>query len=145
MRELLKWLSVTSRYCNRYLDKRLSKYEISSSQYFYILRICENPGITQDSLFQSVYISPSNITRALAQLEKSDFLTRSQSLQDKRTYHLYPTQKARQYYEEIAQAAISCGEQLLSTFSDTERELFLSMLQKAACTAIAMNENEEEE
>lgn len=92
--KLLKWLSVADRFAKSYLDERLAPLGINSSQHIYLLKVCDHPGISQDSLLDSVYVHPSNVVRMVAALEKKGFLTRTPCKQDKRTWQLYPTQRA---------------------------------------------------
>lgn len=70
---LAKWLSVGFRYTAMHLDRALAPLGLGSSQYKYVLRVCEHPGITQDQFFSMFYVNPSNITRALVALEKDGF------------------------------------------------------------------------
>ena len=74
--KLLKWLSVADRFTKAYLDQRLEPLGINSSQHMYLLKICGNPGISQDSLLETFYVHPSNIVRTVAALERKGFLTR---------------------------------------------------------------------
>ena len=92
--KLLKWLSVADRFAKSYLDERLAPLGINSSQHIYLLKVCDEPGISQDSLLNSVYVHPSNIVRMVAALEKKGLLTRAPCAQDKRTWQLYPTERA---------------------------------------------------
>ena len=48
--KLLKWLSVADRFAKSYLDDQLAPLGINSSQHMYLLKICDQPGILQDSL-----------------------------------------------------------------------------------------------
>lgn len=80
--------------CKAYLDERLAPLGINSSQHIYLLKVCDHPGISQDALLDSVYVHPSNMVRMVAALEKKGFLTRTPCEQDKRTWQLYPTQRA---------------------------------------------------
>lgn len=107
--KLLKWLSVADRFAKAYLDERLAPLGINSSQHIYLLKVCEHPGISQDSLMSSVYVHPSNMVRMVAALEKKGFLTRTPCAQDKRTWELYPTEKA-----------LSIAGQVRAACSDTE-------------------------
>ena len=75
--ELIRWISITDRQNKRYLDKKLAPFGLNSSQHMYLIRVCREPGITQDSLFSRFYIHPSNITRALAALEQGASSARS--------------------------------------------------------------------
>lgn len=102
--QVLKWLSVADRFAKSYLDERLAPLGINSSQHIYLLKVCDHPGISQDSLLDSVYVHPSNVVRMVAALEKKGFLTRTPCQQDRRTWQLYPTQKALDIYGAIRAA-----------------------------------------
>ena len=69
MSVLLKWLSVADRFSKLYLDKMLAAHGINSSQHMFLIKICENPGLLQDSLIDTIYLHPSNIVRTVAALE----------------------------------------------------------------------------
>lgn len=75
--EFIRWCSILDRQNKRYLDKKLAPFGLNSSQHMYLIRVCREPGITQDSLFSRFYIHPSNITRALAALEQGASSVRS--------------------------------------------------------------------
>lgn len=47
--KLLKWLSVADRFTKIYLDNQLAPLGINSSQHMYLLKVCNQPGILQDS------------------------------------------------------------------------------------------------
>lgn len=102
--KLLKWLSVADRFAKLYLDQQLAPLGINSSQHMYLLKICDHPGISQDSLLNSVYVHPSNIVRMVAALEKKGFVTRRPCQQDKRTWQLYPTERAMAIVEQVRSA-----------------------------------------
>ena len=80
-----KWIALANRHYLMYLNKRLASYGLSGSQYLFILNICRQPGLTQDKLPDIIHINKSNVTRALAHLEKRGFIRREVNPQDKRT------------------------------------------------------------
>lgn len=135
--DFLKWLSITDRYTKMYLDRQLALLGLNSSQHMYILKICNEPGITQDQFLNLFYIHPSNITRSLAYLEKAGFLKKEPHKKDKRTCCLYPTEKALLANEQILAISSNWYETLLQDFSEEEKELFSSFLNKAGQRAIA--------
>ncbi|WP_069986821.1 MarR family transcriptional regulator [Massilioclostridium coli] len=138
MRELIKWLSIADRFTRLSLDKNLANLNINNSQYFYILKICENPGITQDKLQSFIHVNPSNITRALNQLEKTGFLLRFPNEQDKRTFHLFPTEQAKKAYSAILEAIQQSCESLTYGFTEQEKQQFLFLLKKSASNILAL-------
>lgn len=52
--KLLKWLSAADRFAESYLDDRFALLGINCSQHMYLLKICDQPGILQDSFLNSL-------------------------------------------------------------------------------------------
>jgi DNA-binding MarR family transcriptional regulator len=126
--KFLKWLSVADRFAKQYLDYRLAPLGINSSQHMYLLKVCNQPGILQDSFMESFYVHPSNIVRMIATLEKNGFLTRVPYEKDKRTWCLYPTSKALAIADQI-QAICNETETILTNgLSDDEQVVFYRSL-----------------
>lgn len=137
---LIKWLSITDRHSKMYMDHFLKPLGINSSQHMYIIKIWENPGITQDCFIGFFHIHPSNVARSIAFLEKNGFLTRKHNEKDKRTCRLYPTAKTEQAYTIIHQTIQELSRQLLSGFTKEEETLFLSLLQRTQWNALSLKE-----
>ncbi len=125
---MLKWLSVVDRFVKTYLDNQLAPLGINSSQHMYLLKICDQPGILQDSFLNSFYVHPSNIVRTLAVLEKNGFLTKEPCKKDKRTWHLYPTQKALDIAAQIRAICDRTEAVLTDELSDAQRREFGDLL-----------------
>lgn len=122
--KLLKWLSVADRYAKTYLDSRLAPYGINSSQHMYLIKICNNPGISQDALVASFYVHPSNVIRMIASLENKGFLTRKENEKDKRTCNLFATEKAISILPQIIKACDDTDAILTRLLSDEEKDGF---------------------
>lgn len=144
MNEFVKWSAVLNLNMSSCLDKRLAKFDINSSQYFYIMRICQNPGLSRERIMETVYRNPSNVTRALAQLEEKGYIRREPSREDRRTCHLYPTEKAFRDYEEILEITRNTMQDILEPFDEKERELLPELLKKAGLRAFEINRLERE-
>ena len=140
--EFFKWLSITDRYTKMYLDRQFAPLGINSSQHMYIIKICTQPGITQDQFISFFYIHPSNITRSITYLEKAGFIRKEPHCKDKRTYCLYPTQKAIEANKQILNIINNWQEILLEDFSSEEQEYFFSFLNKVGQKAIAQSTHE---
>lgn len=122
--KVLKWLSVADRFTKKYLDNQLAPLGINSSQHMYLLKVCNQPGILQDSFLDSFYVHPSNIVRMIATLEKNGYLTRVPYEKDKRTWRLYPTQKALDIAEPIRTACNKTEAALTAGLTASEQEDF---------------------
>lgn len=129
--KILKWLSVADRFYKIYLDKQLAPFGINSSQYMFLIKICDSPGILQDSLMDMFYVHPSNIVRTIAALEKQEMITRFPNNEDKRTWKLYPTDRALSIFKEIRTVCEKTEALLLQNFSEAERNLFIDFLMQA--------------
>lgn len=145
--KLLKWLSVADRFHKIYLDRQLAPFGINSSQYMFLIKLCDSPGILQDSLMDMFYIHPSNIVRTIAALEKQGMLTRSPYDKDKRTWKLYPTDRALSAISEIRAVCEKTEELLLQGINETDKNLFTGFLMQAGknITAELGIERKEEE
>ena len=126
--KLLKWLSVADRFTKSYLDDRFAPLGINSSQHMYLLKICDQPGILQDSFLNSFYVHPSNIVRTIAVLEKNGFLIKQSYVKDKRTWQLFPTQKALDIAGQIRSICEEAERILTAELSDSERTEFGRLL-----------------
>lgn len=126
--KLLKWLSVADRFAKAYLDERLAPLGINSSQHLYLLKVCDHPGISQDSLLNTVYVHASNVVRMVSSLEKKGFLTRTPCPQDRRTWLLYPTERALAIYDQIRAACEETEAALLQGLSPQAQAEFQSIL-----------------
>lgn len=126
--KLLKWLSVADRFTKSYLDDRFAPLGINSSQHMYLLKICDQPGILQDSFLNSFYVHPSNIVRTIAVLEKNGFLIKQSYAKDKRTWQLFPTQKALDIAGQIRSICEEAERILTAELSDSERAEFGRLL-----------------
>lgn len=145
--KILKWLSIADRFYKIYLDRQLAPFGINSSQYMFLIKICDSPGILQDSLMNIFYVHPSNIVRTIAALEKQGMITRSLNEQDKRTWKLYPTDRAISVSKEIRSVCKQTETLLLQGISETEKNLLLDLLMRAGknITAELQIERKEEE
>lgn len=147
MNTLLKWLSVADRFSKLYLDKMLAAHGINSSQHMFLIKICENPGILQDSLIDTIYLHPSNIVRTVASLENKGLLIRKPCEEDRRTCRLYPTCQAMDMIEDVKAACIEAEAVLLQGFSDEEKTLFeksLMLTGKNIASAMKIYREEDE-
>lgn len=125
---LLKWLSVADRFYKIYLDKQLAPFGINSSQQMFLIKICRSPGILQDSLMDMFYVHSSNIVRTIAALERQGLITRAPNDRDKRTWKLYPTDRALSVVEEVQAVCEKTEALLLRDISGENRELLVALL-----------------
>lgn len=117
--ELLKWISIADRYIKIEIDRLLKPYHLSSSNYYYLLRLKERPGITQEGLIDLMYLNRSNVTRSINQLVNLGIVRKEVVASDRRMSKLYLTDQgeklcpivAKVRQDAVGQAAASAGDQ----------------------------------
>lgn len=130
-----KWIALANRHYLMYLNKRLASYGLSGSQYFFILNICRQPGLTQDKLPDIIHINKSNVTRALAHLEKRGFIRREVNPQDKRTAAVFPTQKALDVYPYVLEIIRGWDASVTSPLTEEEKCTLQGLLKRVVASA----------
>lgn len=98
---LVKWLVIAGRQVSQHLGQQLAQINVSASQYYYLLKIHDNPGLTQKELIEVEFINPSNVTRAIKQLVDQGLVSRHRSDADKRAQVLQLTTAGQNMYPKI--------------------------------------------
>lgn len=135
--DILKWLSIANRYTRIALDRRLQPYRLNASMYYYILRLHEQPKMTQDKLISLTYLNPSNVTRAINQLVNLGYVRKRQSKNDKRVYELSLTKKGERIYPEILQLRQSVADDLLIDVPEADHDALVAQIRQLALRAVA--------
>ena len=142
MKDLVKSLSVGYRYTLMHMDRVLKPYGLTGSQCMYVIRVCENPGITQDQFLQLFMVNPSNVTRNIVALEKLGFLERQNNARDRRTFRLFPTRRAEEIYPDLCRLRRQWQQSLLEGMDPDQQTALLQSLKQAALRAVEQNEEE---
>lgn len=126
----MKNIAVCWRCANLFRAAKFEKLGISCYQYPYILNVCGNPGISQDSLAEIIFIHKSNVARQLASLEEKGFIIRKPAPDDKRSLLVFPTEKAEAALPVIKDALAEWNALLLDDFDESEKELLNKLTEK---------------
>lgn len=125
-------INLISRCGNAYRGDGLEGSGLSAAHYFYILALCNCPGISQEQLARRLYLNKSSVARAIATLERDGFVERVPNAEDKRVLLLHPTEKALALLPRVREVSQRWNAFLLSDLSDEEREAFLVTLEKVS-------------
>lgn len=98
---LSKWVALAGKQLSLHLGQKLAAIGVSTSQYYYILKIHDNPGLTQKELITAEFMNPSNVTRAVKQLVNQGLVRRERSASDKRAQTLQLTAAGKALYPQI--------------------------------------------
>lgn len=109
---IMKQLHTASNMAIRVLEQRLKPLGINSSQYFFILRLHDDPGMTQDQLVRDDSRHQSNVNREISRLVALGLVVKNQSATDGRRYELNLTQAGERLYPKV-KAALDAQEKML--------------------------------
>ena len=102
------------------VEKELTPYDISSSQWAVILNIADGRGGTAAELCKTMRYDPGAMTRMLDRLERKGFLQRSRMPGDRRTVQLELTPSGKALRPKIVAALVRVLNRLLVGFSKSE-------------------------
>lgn len=143
MDSLMRSINRTHRCSKRYYNEKLNADGITGNQQIYIFQICRHPGISQEQLSQRIAVNKSNVTRQLCALEQNGFIRRQPSPEDKRVLQVFPTERAEALYPKVLDIMRLWNSLLLEDFSEDEKSLLLSMMQRVQEKALLLAEEEE--
>lgn len=139
MEMLMRFVDRTTRCAAIYRSEKLEAEGLNGYQHPYILNICREPGISQESLASRIYVNRSSVTRQLAILEQNGFVERRVSESDKRVLEVYPTQKAFDVYPRVREVLREWNAGLLEQFTPEERKLLSSMMERVMVKAVEIS------
>ena len=133
----LKNIGIVARCSEMFRDERFSALGLNGRQSVCLLHICRRPGITQDALCKSLFIDKSNVTRQMALLEETGYVTRCPDPSDRRQVCVYPTEKALDTLPAIREGFSQWRAYLNAALSDEELSMLCQIADKLANRAAA--------
>lgn len=131
-----KQLHTASNMAIRVLEKRLKPFGVNRAQFFFILKLHDDPGITQDELVRSDSRHQSNVNREIAKLAKMGLVDKRQSPTDGRRYELKLTTAGEELYPKIKAALETQEDALKQCLAVTDGRVtqadFLAILKQIA-------------
>jgi len=128
MPHIIKTMNEITRCGMQYRTDNLEPFGLKSCHASYLLEICRNPGISQDTLARRICINKSNVARQIVVLEEGGFVERRSSQEDKRVMELYPTAKTLELLPELRKVLGGWSRYLTQDFTEQEIELLGRML-----------------
>lgn len=103
---------------------------LQRGQFFFLTRICEQPGINLVDLSNQLKIDKTTTTKAIQKLISEGFVERKKKENDKRYWHLYPTMMAKNIYDSIIAEENRCIGACLTGFNESEKETVLNLIRR---------------
>ena len=135
-------LNIIGRCTQMQRSQALKSLGVCGGQVPYLLRICRTPGLSQEEMARGLYVNKSTAARVIANLEKSGFVERRPSAEDRRRLLLYPTHKALEALPQVRGSVHGWNDYLLEEFTEEEKEALVSMMNRISKRAQAFIQRE---
>ncbi|MCG4282069.1 MarR family winged helix-turn-helix transcriptional regulator [Lacticaseibacillus saniviri] len=130
--KLEKWVSMYNRVIREWLNRELRDFDdLNESNYYYILIVCEHPGLAQSELIQYIYREQSIVTKAVRYLVSKGWIEMTKDPADRRRSVVSPTQKAHDAYPKLKRIASQANAFATEGLEPDEARQLESLLKKA--------------
>ena len=137
-----KWISILYRTGQAYFDKSFADYGIGNKHYRYLLFLYRQEGVTQDIMSKYFYVDKATTARAILALEEQGYIYRQVDLKDKRANKVFLTAKGRAMEPVIRAVLDDWADLMTSNLTPAERSTAYNLLQKMACNAADVKEQD---
>ena len=135
-------LNIVGRCTQMQRSQKLKPLGICGGQVPYLLRLCREPGLTQEEIAEALYVNKSTAARQVNSLERAGFVERRVSAEDRRCMRVYPTDRALAALPQLRETVQEWNEYLLDGFTESERATLLQMMERVAGRAQAYIQRE---
>lgn len=112
------------------MELALAPYEISTTQFVVLLKLCEKDRMTQKDLAKETNYKQPALTLILDKLESKGLVTREAKENDRRAYLIAITSKGKEFESILQNVADSEEEKIFKGISLEQRKEFISTLEK---------------
>ncbi len=121
-------MNIAAKVVTEQLDVNLRPLGLTASNYYFILKMANRGAMTQEQLFRLIHLSPSNVTRRLAQLIAAGFVTKKRAAADRRTWLLALTGKGLAIVPALNAALEATNRQVFANLSEGEQAQLAALL-----------------
>ncbi|WP_040949156.1 MarR family winged helix-turn-helix transcriptional regulator [Gorillibacterium massiliense] len=130
MKEILREIGMIARALDSISNIEFIECDLTKGQYLYLVRICENPGIIQEKVAETIKVDRTTAARAIQKLEMNGFIEKKEDEHNKKIKKLFPTEKGEKVYPFIKRENDHSNRIALAGFSEGEEETLFKLLQR---------------
>ncbi len=119
-----------SRKLNRITKESISRYGLTTAQFFLLIALYEEDGILISKLAEKVALDKATLTGIIDRLERDGLVERRDDPSDRRAIRIYLTDKAKRMKDELLDIYHRNNSRFLSVLTDEERKVFERIVQK---------------
>ncbi len=126
------WLGKTVKIVEYYLQETLNKQEIdlTKEQMIVLKKLYDQDGLNQNELAFLTLRNKSSLTRLLTKMENKKYITRKQSIKDKRVNNVFITDLGREIFKKTRPVIEYMIETMEQNISKAEKDQIINILKK---------------
>ncbi|MBA3662056.1 MAG: MarR family transcriptional regulator [Gammaproteobacteria bacterium] len=109
-----------ARLFERVANMNLDELGVTYAQTIFLVRLWEKDGQTQNQLTQSAGLKQPTVVRTLDRMERDKLIKRVRNKEDKRSYHFYLTERAKQACKKLEGQGKTMQEISTGNFNDRD-------------------------
>jgi DNA-binding MarR family transcriptional regulator len=126
----LKYNNKIFRYTQRYLERVLKKYDLSSGAFSYLFFLEHQEGVSQNKISREIGNDKAMSARTITKLIESGHISKKADENDSRAYQLYLTQKSRDILPELHREIDLLVKTITKDLTEDERQITMNSLKK---------------
>lgn len=111
-------------------DVEFREIGLEKGQYLFLVRICENPGINQETLSNLLNVDRTTTAKAIKKLVEKNYILKEHNEEDKRSFKLYPSPRAIEINSILKKEEKLSTDHSLKGFNEAEKEQLQSLLER---------------
>ena len=125
---LLREVGALTRCIHSVIEVSFKTLNLQKGQSIYLTRICENPGLNLMQLSRMLMVDKTTASKVVRKLIDEGFVAKIRDERDKRSFNLFPSNKASEVYSFLIREENHLTDKCLSGFSREEAYAVLNMV-----------------
>ncbi len=115
-----------------YYQQRLAPFELTAPQFFVLVALCNEDGVSFSELAEKVAVDASTLTGIIDRMERNSFVERRPDPEDRRVIRIFLTSKAEEIAPQVMPFANQLDANIGSFFPEEQFEIFERVLAQLA-------------
>lgn len=131
METIGKLITLINRIHQRHVVKELKDFGFGSgTHHSYLLTVLKRPGLSQEQITSETKFDKATTTRSVKMLEEAGYIERVVDEKDRRSFLLYPTERAKAFEPHVYALLQESNKHLTRHLTEEERVQLQILLQK---------------
>jgi DNA-binding MarR family transcriptional regulator len=105
----------------------LAQFNLSIPRFYMLMHIYDHPGINYIDLTELMLCTKSNTSRVVSAMQRDGLVERSVNPEDRRSFHLYLTERGSHLFKEVYTTYQEHIKQLLAKFSEDQLQSYTAV------------------